>query len=343
MPSTNGKRAGGYARAKSLSPEARKLAASKAARARWENAALPVARYAGELKFGDLVFPCAVLDDDTRVLTESDFMSGLGMYRSGALSVRRDGGEEGGAHVPLYLAYKNLEPYVLKHLDDVHNRPLKYRTMAGAIAHGIRATLVPKICSIWLDARKDGVLGSRQEQIADRAELLLRGLAEVGIIALVDEATGRQKDRAADALAKILEAFVAKELQPWVKTFPSEFYEQLFRLRGLQFPRDTVKRPQYFGHLTNNIVYSRLAPQVLAKLSEETPRNENGRYKHQLFRRLTPDFGHPKLREHLASAVTLMKISGNYQEFIQHLDYVHPKFNETIEIRFDGEEPATGI
>ena len=67
-------------------------------------------------------------------------------------------------------------------------------------------------------------------------------------------ATGYQSDRAKDALAKILEAFIDKELQPWAQTFPADFYREMFRLRGLAFPTDTVKGPQYFGVLTNNVM-----------------------------------------------------------------------------------------
>jgi hypothetical protein len=42
----------------------------------------------------------------------------------------------------------------------------------------------------------------RRSNIADQCEALVRGFARVGIIALVDKATGYQKDRARDALAK---------------------------------------------------------------------------------------------------------------------------------------------
>lgn len=54
------------------------------------------------------------------------------MYRSGALSVRRDRG----AREPLYLAFKNLKPFVDKHLNDVHTQSLPFRTLTGQIAHG---------------------------------------------------------------------------------------------------------------------------------------------------------------------------------------------------------------
>ncbi len=341
MAEPSGKRAGGIARAKSLSKEQRGDIARAGAHARWN---LPVAEYAGVLKFAGLEFPCAVLSDGTRVLTETDFMAGLGMYRSGALSVRRAQTSDGGAQVPLYLAFKNLKPFVDKHLSEVHLRPLKYRGLSGGTAAGgIPATLIPKICSVWLDARKAGVLGQRQEQIADKAETLLRGLAEVGIIALVDEATGYQNDRASDALAKILEAFIAKELKPWVHTFPNEFYENLFRLRGMSYPTDSVKKPQYFGHLTNNIIYSRLDPKVLEELKKATPRDLKGRHKHQLHRRLTVELGHPRLREHIASVVGLMKISDQYQQFEGFLDRAHPKYNETIPLPLGMPEPETGI
>jgi len=324
---------GGEARAKKLSPEERSDIARKAAEKRW-GTSLPEAIYDGELEIGRSKFPCAVLSDGTRVLTETDFMRGMGMYRSGALSTRRERGHEG-ALVPLYLAFKNIEPFVNTYLGDVHVKPLKYRTLGGSIAHGITAELIPKICEVWLDAREAGVLGKRQLLIAAQAEILMRALAHVGIISLVDEATGYQSVRARDALAKILEEFVAKELQKWVKTFPPEFYQQMFRLRGIEASATSVRKPSYIGHLTNDIVYKRLAPGVLKELKKRTPRSEKGRHKHQLHRRLTDDVGHPKLREHLASVTTLMRISGDWSEFTKFLDKAHPRWGDTLPLPLD--------
>src|SRR5262249_49742435 len=140
-------------------------------------------------------------------------------------------------------------------------------------------------------------------------EILIRGLANVGIIALVDEATGYQRTRARDELAKILEAFVAKEIQKYLKTFDLEFYELMCELRGE--PLDRVKKkPLYFGKLTNNLVYERLAPGLLQKLQEVNPViPETGRRKRTHTRHLTPDFGHPKLKEFLAGLTSSMKFA----------------------------------
>lgn len=328
---------GGEARAEKLSGGQRKLIAATAAEARWGNA-LPVAEHAGELAIGGLVFPCAVLSDGTRVLTETDFMAGMGMYRSGALSTRRKRADDGGARAPLYLAFKNLEPFVDKHLGDVHEYTYRYRTLSGNVATGIKAEMIPKICDIWLDARSSGVLGPRQVSIAAKAEILVRGLANVGIVALVDEATGFQYVRAKDSLNKILEAFIAKELRKWVKTFPIDYYRELYRLMNWQFNEDSQAKPSYVGKLTNDFVYSRLAPGVLEELKRQTPKLESGRRKHHFHRHLSEDFGHPRLREHLSAVITLMKVCDSMKEFEVKINRALPPFHSTMELDLRGGE-----
>jgi hypothetical protein len=202
------------------------------------------------------------------------------------------------------------------------------------------------ICDVFLKARdKKGTLLPSQDDIATSADILMRALAHTGIVALVDEATGYQVFRPQDALAKILQAFIAKELQPWVSTFPREYYEQLFRLRGLDFRTDSVKRPQYFGHLTNDIVYKRLAPMVLAELKKIVARNEDGRPKHQLFRRLTSNKGYPKLLAHLGGVVDIMKLSNGWQDFQDKLDRLHPRYGQNwlLPLQYDELDDGRGL
>ena len=166
----------------------------------------------------------------------------------------------------------------------------------------------------------------------------------MGIIALVDEATGYQDIRSKRALAEILEQFVDKELQAWVKTFPDDYYKELFRLRGLSFPDGSVKRPQYFGVLTNDVVYKRLAPGVLDELKRVTPRDEEGRTKDRYFQRLTSNHGYPKLREHLGSVVAIMKLSETWPDFLAKLNRLHPRYGETIPFALDfGEDTGQGF
>jgi hypothetical protein len=60
-------------------------------------------------------------------------------------------------------------------------------------------------------AERADVLGPRQKITALKAEALFRGFAHVGIIALIDEATGFQEMRDRKALEAILDAFLRKE------------------------------------------------------------------------------------------------------------------------------------
>jgi hypothetical protein len=197
------------------------------------------------------------------------------------------------------------------------------------LANGYEATVLADLCEAILAARSASVLQKQQEHVASQAEILVRGFARIGIIALVDEATGYQRDRAKDALAKLLEAWVAKELQVWVQTFPREFYEHMFRLRGLEFASTSVKRPQYFGHLTNDIVYKRLEAGVLKELKRVTPRNEAGRPMARYTQSLTKNIGYPKLKEHLGAVVAFMRISKSWNDFMNLLNEHYPRKGDT--------------
>lgn len=315
------------ARSDSLKPRERSDIAKRAAVARWSGH-LPDATHEGDLSIAGMKLPVAVTSDGTRLMISKAFMTALGRPWKGSYA---------STELPNFIAAKNLSPYVTHELREVLD-PVEFINKHGQRAQGYRAEMLQMVCDVYLDARKAGVLTQSQERVADQAEMLIRGFARVGIIALVDEVTGYQRDRATDALAKILEQFIAKELQPWVKTFPDEFYEQLFRLRDLEFPKDTVKRPQYFGYLTTDIIYKRLAPGVLEELKKTEPKTSSGKRKGTIQQRLTPDLGHPKLREHLASVTTIMALSDDYKDFMRKLDKRHPKYGETLLLDFDGDK-----
>ena len=314
---------GGKARAAKLTKAQLSEIGKKGAVARWQGT-LPAAHYSGVLRIGEIAIPCAVLEDGTRVLTQAELLEALGRHRKA--NVRKADTEE---RTPPVLQGERLKPFISKDLLE-KSMPIRFRTADGGVASGYRAEILPQICTVYLEARDAGALMKQQAHIAVQADILIRGLATVGIIALVDEATGFQSARTADALARILEKFVQTELRKWVRTFPAEYYEQLFRLRGLEYPKAGTERPQYFGILTNSIVYDRLAPGVRDELKRLTPKDASGRHKDKLFQRLTDHVGHPKLREHLASVVTLMRISPDYDTFTRHLDRALPKWSEQI-------------
>jgi hypothetical protein len=325
---------GGEARAKKLSPERRREIAQTAIEARWAKAGkatLPKATHAGPVKLGNAEIPSYVLDTGERILSTRGIMS--------ALKRTWRGRKYSGTELPVFLEANNLKPFISDELRLVLT-PRIFRANEGAKrAEGFKAEVLPQVCEVYLTARDAGVLTTPQKVVAKQCEILMRGLAHVGIVALVDEATGYQDQRAKDALAKILEAFIAKELRKWISTFPVDYYKQLFRLRGWKFPelpKDQTKRPILVGKITNDVVYDRLAPGVRQRLHELTPRNEKGRLKNKLFMRLTEDVGDPKLREHLASVVVLMKASDTWEQFMNMLDRSLPRYSDTPYLPFQG-------
>ncbi|MHB8432625.1 MAG: P63C domain-containing protein [Candidatus Tyrphobacter sp.] len=323
-------RKGGLARKAALSSEERSLIARQAAQQRWKSQVLRASHGSPDhpLKIGDLEIGCYVLENGTRVLSQSSMV--------GALGKRRQGGG-GGDNLATFVQGSRISPFVPPELSAMIAEPLRFRPPHGGTpAFGYPAAILPEICEAILAAREAGKLQPQQLHIADRCEILVRGFARVGIIALIDEATGYEKERAANSLAQILEAFIAKELQPWIRTFPVDYYSELFRLRGLTFPDGKVQRPWYFGHLTNDIVYRRLAPGVLAELKRV--KAEVGKPGDKLFQRLTTNLGYPKLREHLGAVVAIMQLSHDYDDFKDKLDRLRPAYGEMIPLPFPIDE-----
>ena len=113
------------------------------------------------------------------------------------------------------------------------------------------------------------------------------------------------------------------------KTFEPDFYGEMFRLRGIPFT-GSPKKPGYIGHLTNDLVYQRLAPGVLEELRRLNPPDEHGRRRRRHHQWLTPELGVPKLHIHLAQVTALMKAEDKWEVFKRKLDRVLPAFGRTL-------------
>ena len=271
------------------------------------------ATHRGTLKIGAIDIPCAVLRDGTRVLSENGIAKALG-GRSGAAKRLKTEAAEAGAHMPVFLASKSLSSYVTNELMDGPLRPIVYLS-GGSEFVGYQAEALPEICNIWLQARQDGALNDQQSDRAQAAEIVMRALANLGVIALIDEATGYQDTRDRDALQAILDKYLQKEFAAWAKRFPDSFYREIFRLRGWSWTAMSVARPGVVGRYTNDIVYERLAPGILQELQSINPTLDDGgrARKHHQF--LTDDIGHPALAQHLHTVIGLMRASATWPQF----------------------------
>jgi len=108
--------------------------------------------------------------------------------------------------IPPFLGSKGIVSLI--DIDDLAVfQPIKYEDN-GAVVSGYKATLLTRLCKLYLQARREGILDRQQIDTAKQAEILLGAIADIGITALVDEATGFQYDRKKDALRLLLEKYI---------------------------------------------------------------------------------------------------------------------------------------
>ena len=147
--------------------------------------------------------------------------------------------------------------------------------------------------------------GHGKSKLLKRQSIIIRALAHVGIIALIDEATGYQEVRDRHALQEILDKYLRKEFAAWAKCFPEEFYRHIFRLRHWEWKGMKVNRPQIVAHYTKDLIYARLAPGILKELETRNPKDEKGYRKAPFYWWLTEDVGHPKLHSFSLACLVL--------------------------------------
>ena len=335
---------GGHARAASLTPEERSAIASEAAKKRWETRqsiptdGLPqvLEGYKSVLDLAGMKLPCAVIQGPKgvqRVLSENGITYAILGTRSGASKRAKKAASEEGALLPLFIAPGQLKPFIDKDLMEGPLTPIDY-VDGDRVVRGYDASVLVAVCEIWLRAREAGALQGQQLGKAQKAEILTRALANTAIVALIDEATGYEKVRPQNALQEYLAHIIRKELAAWVKKFPDEFYENIYKLKGWVWPGMGKNRYSVVGHYTNNLVFERIAPGLLKELHAKSPKNERGNRLNKLHQWLTGDVGDPMLSQHLHSLIMLQRVAiaqgYGWQRFLHMVDQAMPRRGDTL-------------
>ena len=331
---------GGKAAAAKMTPEERSERAKKAAEGRWLKNT-PQATHSGQLELAGHSIACVVLADGRRVLSTVSFTQAIGRTGKQKNATETEAEDGSSFKTPPFLLADNLKPFVEKHLPDASATPIAYRSSRGTIGYGYEASLLPVVCRIYLDARRDKVLNNRQKHVAEACEILLSALASVGIDALVDEATGFQYSRTRDALQKLLEQYVSRELARWERTFEPEFYQHMYRLKKWSPSSASNKRTPQAARLTVDLTYDRIHPDLLKELKQVRDGGNKPHSKLHQWLSVGPNGGHPRLKQHLEGVVSLMSVAASWEQFKEWVDRRYPKFNETMRLPFpEIEDPA---
>lgn len=285
----------------------------------------------GEIVLGETIIPCYILENGTRVLSGSAMQT--------ALNLQEETENRSGTRLARYLNQKSLQPFLHEGKKPGHYDPIICYRGEQKI-NGYEATVLADICEAFLEARNKINLSSRQKIIADQCEILIRGFARVGIVALVDEATGYQYERERFELQKILSAYVSEEILKWQLTFTDDFYKEIYRLWGLPFiPKYIKNKPSFIGKLTNKYIYDLLPKGVVDKIKEKTGKTEKGNWKYKWHQSLTVDIGREHLRKQIIEVTTLMSISQSKEQFDGLFQQKYNKRPAQLQLEFNEEVP----
>lgn len=293
--------------------------------------------YTGELNLNGIKVSCSVLEDGTRILVNRSLAMALGIKGSGAYwQKKRNNAQE--TLLPEYLSAQYFSPYISEDLRRKLTSPVRYVSLQNQVREGVSAEVLSDILDVYIKADKNGVLSDNQT-VAGIAYKMLFAFSKVGIIALVDEATGYQYDREKDELQRILKAYISDDLLPWQKRFPDTFYKELFRLNGWNFTiKDIRKRPGIIGKWTNTVIYKELPKGVLEGLKSKTPRNENGKPTAKFHQSLTLDVGEPNLEHQITKVIALFQVSDTMEQFWNNFKKMKDRQNGQLDIPFDFDE-----
>ncbi len=328
-----GRAKGGIARSEKLSPERRSEIARNAALAKSSRLNLPSVIREGQLKFGEMEIPCYITEDGRRVLSARALQIALGLTSD----VRGAPGDR----VARLLESKRLNPLITRDKDVAHFQPIKFNYSGNPKPiNGYGAEVLADICEGMLEARRLGLLNvERHKIVAAQCEILMRSFARVGIIALIDEATGYQEVRPKDALQQYLEMLVRKDLAVWAKKFPDEFYENIYKLRGWNWPGMSKNRYSVVAHYTRDLIYERMAPGLLKELEEKSPKDEKGQRENKLHQWLTGDIGDPMLSSHMQSILTIQRLAlangWGWTKFMNMVNQVMKKKGDNLDLPFN--------
>ena len=265
----------------------------------------------GILPIGGLQLECYVLEDGRRIFHKRGMAKALGLK------------SEGGNAFMKTLSGKNLGSELDENLWEKIENPILFNVQGSDPGHGYDAEVLVEVCKAVIRAQKAGKLTKAQEPMAGQASAIVNALAKVGIVALIDEATGYQTQRDPNALRLLVDAYIEDEKREWEKEFPDDFYitlnkvygsdEYVMRSRGAM----VINKPQHFGNFTNKYIYAPLENgEVLKELQRLNPQiDPKGTRKQRFHQYLSEGYGLEKVRDQRKEVLTMLKLSDDIDEF----------------------------
>ena len=264
----------------------------------------PFAKYSGILGLSNAKVNCYVLDTEERVITLGATVKAI---------AKRDHSKLGE-----YIGVKALKSYINSKL--ILGEVIVFNIPGTQLkGKGLSAETFLDICTAYVDTfAANNLETDRQKEIAIQCSMLLASCAKIGLIALIDEATGYQHDRKPDALTIKMQAFFSPELREWEKTFPDELWEEFGRLTN--WHGALHHRPKWWGKLVIELIYESLDHDVAEHLKNNKPPPKHGLNYHQW---LSSDFGLNALVIQINQVIGIAKTCDNIHELREKVKHYY--------------------
>lgn len=295
-------KAGGLARAATLSKERKKQIAAAAAAGRWGHKATHRGNFKEE--FG-IDVDCYVLNDSNKTAV----ISQRGMGAALGLGV-------GGSRLPMFVNSNRMAPYVGQELGEKLKNPLIFQAPSAggnspppSKVNGYDVTILIDLCKAVVAAEADGK--PVNPAVKKQAHVILTASAKAGIQGLVYALAGYNP-----TTYEVIQAFklyVQEEAKKYEAEFPQELYFEWHRLYDIPvIPRG---RSWHLMHLTVRHIYFPLAKsngRILELM--RALRAQDGSRNKKLFQFLN-DVGARALRMHIGRVYEMCLSSNSREEY----------------------------
>ncbi len=242
----------------------------------------------GLVKLGLSEVECSNLDTGERVLSTTQVQGLIGASKNRHLT--------------------RFSMRIGKDSEDLSLRPITFIRLDGGVTYGYLAEDVVNILRALQRAFIRDELHYKQIPMARAAMACVESLISVGIIALIDEATGYQQVRPATELRDEHGRIFAERMRDWKCMFDAEWDKEICRVYGHIYSG----RPPFFAQKWNDIVYAyALGRAAKDELKRMNPNPKFGRNHSQFL----TDEAQIVLSQTIYAVKLILKVSRNPSDF----------------------------
>jgi hypothetical protein len=207
------------------------------------------------------------------------------------------------------LLIKIDNPLIFKGISMVKNAP------PPRDVHGYDVTILIDMCKAVIQAKAEGILPPKYDQVAKNSQLIVNASAKAGIQGLVYALSGY--DATKEEQIASFKAFIREEAREYEKEFPEQLYNEWYRIYKIAKPKRN--RPWKFMHLTNNHLYFPLAKSSGKLLDLMKVLKSKGKEKQKRLHQFLSEVGVKALRWHLGNLMGIAQLSDEEKKYEENV------------------------